>query len=106
MSILPDAAADRDEPNADPDVGEQHQRGLHRIRNGEEGVLALWQPANKKNSARESDDLPNYLYHRITTDAAGVVERSAYDRDRTFVQNGCGDRDEEAHGQIMCSREQ
>ncbi len=46
MSILPNAAANRDQADADADIGEQVDRALHGIGDGEIGVIALLEGAN------------------------------------------------------------
>ena len=76
MSILPNAATDRDQTHADADVGEQHECGLHGVGDGVEGVLMLRQPADEKNSTRKSNQLDGGLHQRVIADAPGVVERS------------------------------
>src|SRR5205823_1978079 len=77
--------------------------GLHRVGDSERRVLALRQPADEKDSARESDDLDHALDESVIADAAGLIERSSEDRRRRFVQNRRGGRDEEAHEQITCA---
>jgi hypothetical protein len=47
---------------------------LHRIGDSEESVLALRQPADEKNSTRETDDLDACLNERVIPDAPGVIE--------------------------------
>ncbi len=76
MSILPNAATDGDQTNADADIGEQHECGLHRVGDGIKGVLLLGQPSDEQNSTRESDDLNDRLHEHVIADAAGVIERS------------------------------
>ena len=46
MSILPNAASNRNKADTDADVGEQVDRALHGVGDGEVGIIALLEGAH------------------------------------------------------------
>src|SRR5205807_2546488 len=103
--VLPNAPTDRDQTDADANVREQIDRSLHRIGDGEIGVLALFQCANEKNSAQEPDDLHDRLHdYEIAYDLC-TQERAANDRRRALLHSRRQDGIEETHGAFNCSTE-
>ena len=97
MRIVPDATADGDEADADPDIGEDIDRALHRIRDREVGVFALIEVTDEENPAGETDALHQDLDGGEVPDDAGVLEGAAHHRHRVFVQQGRGSGAKEAH---------
>src|ERR1700676_2994154 len=102
MSVLPDAPADRDETNADADVGKEIDRALHRIGDGEVGVLSLRQAAHEKNAARETYELHEGLDDCETPYDARAMKRLPNNRRGTLVKNRGRDRTEKAHRANDC----
>src|ERR1700730_467796 len=102
MSILPDAPADRDETDADADVGKEIDRALHGIGDGEVGVFPLRQAAHEKNAARETDELHEGLDDGETSYDARAMKRLPNNRRGTLVENRGGDRTEKTHRANDC----
>ena len=71
-AVLPNPAANGNEPNTYPDIGEQIEGALHCVGDGEEGVLALLEHSNEQDSAQESDHLHDYLNRDKATDNASA----------------------------------
>src|ERR1700730_3145856 len=103
MSILPDPAADRDQPNTDTDISKQVDRALHGVRDREIGVLLLRQPSDQKNSAQKADDLHDGLDQGEVADDPRMIKCAPQDRRRTVVENRGRDWAEETHGEVSCS---
>ena len=61
MPILPDAAADRDQADADPDIRQHVDRALHRVGDREERIFALIQSPNEQNPGGKTDQLHQHL---------------------------------------------
>src|SRR5438270_1822584 len=100
MAVLPDAAADGDQPNADADVREDVQRPLHRVRDGEVGVFALIEMPNQEDTAEETDDLDDGLDESEITHDPRAMERPPDDRRGGLVQDRRRNRAEETHREI------
>ncbi len=73
MGIVPDAAADGNQADADADIGEQVDGALHGIGDGEVGVVALVEIADEKNAGEEADHLHDALdENEIAQDACAM----------------------------------
>ena len=53
--ILPDPSANGHETDADSHVGQDIDRALHRVRDGEVGVFTLLKTTHEKNAAAKPD---------------------------------------------------
>ena len=71
MPILPDPPADRYQADADSDIGQDIDRALHRVGDGEEGILMLIQAPNEQNSAGKADQLHQRLDGGKLADPSG-----------------------------------
>ena len=100
MRVVPDAAADGDEADADPDIGEDIDRALHRIRDREVGVFTLIEIPDEENAAGETDALHEDLDGGEVPDDEGALEGAAHHRHGVFVQQGRGSGAKEAHQKI------
>jgi hypothetical protein len=86
-AIIPDAAADGNESYADAYIGEQVQRALHGIGDGEIGVLALLEGANNENATEETNELHDGL------NAGKVANNASALNDAAKVRRLCDLRD-------------
>ena len=97
IAVLPDPAADRDQADADADIGQDIDRALHRVGDGEVGVFALVEMPNEQNAAGKSDHLHGGLHERETADDAGALQRATDERRGSFIQDRRRNRAEETH---------
>jgi hypothetical protein len=77
MAILPDAAANGDQADANPDIGQDIKRALHRVGDSKIGVLSLVQIADEKNAAKKANDLHDCLDESEITHDARTIESAA-----------------------------
>jgi hypothetical protein len=77
VTILPDATANRDQAYANPDIREHIDRALHRVRNCEKSVFALFQMTNDQNPGRKSDQLHKQLQPGKAADLARKSQSGA-----------------------------
>ena len=86
IAVLPDAAPDGNEADADAHVGEHIDRALHRVGDREIGVFVLVEPADEQNAAGETDQLHHRLNESEVADDSRALERSPDHRRRRFIQ--------------------
>src|SRR4051812_45277908 len=100
MTVRPNAPADGNKPDADPDVREHVQRSLHRVRDREVGVFPLIQMANQKDAADKTDELHGTLDEGEIADDPRPMKRPTNDWRGGLVQDGWRNRAEKTHREI------
>ena len=86
IAVLPDAAPDGNETDADAHIGEDVDRALHRVGDGEVGVFVLVEAADEQNAAGKTDQLHQHLNGSEVADDSGALERTPNHRRRRFIQ--------------------
>ena len=100
MSILPNPAADRNQADTDTNIGEDIDRALHGIGDGEIGVITLLQSADDEDAAAKTDDLDERLDDREIPHQPRLLKGAANRRTRPLIEQR-RERTEKIHSAIQ-----